>query len=233
MVSSEQRSGDLQPRWKSGERWPCEESSPSQVIGWSPTQLQELGDWKGSEDVPLWAELLRPWSQCDCAAGIPCWCLGLTGWLGHKGSYRFTGPSLKVSRTQSPGTWRTRATWSKTLSSQHPRGNGRCGRERSSRAVGTKLGILTDCLQPGPQSQLPALRGGREGLWAAGPSSSRLRFWVGHVVGWWRVLWLSNVDAWRAHSPGQGGREGSLVRLVGGQGSPQMSIVLLDLGKLF
>lgn len=57
---------------------------------------------------------------------------------------------------------------SETMSSRHPRGNSGCRRERSRRAVGTTLGILTDCLQPGSQNEVPDPRGYREGLWAAG-----------------------------------------------------------------
>lgn len=83
-------------------------------------------------------------------------------------AYRLGGPFLEGFATRSPGTWRTRATWSETLSqagSSHPRGNGGCRRERSRRAVGTTPGIL-DLLsaawdtEPAP----PAPRGGREGL---------------------------------------------------------------------
>lgn len=46
------------------------------------------------------------------------------------------------------------------------------------------------------QTASPRRRG--EGLWAAGPHSRGLRFWVGCVDGGWRVLWLGIMDVYGA-----------------------------------
>lgn len=61
--------------------------------------------------------------------------------------------------------------------------------------MGTTLGSLTVCLQPGPRASFQPLDLPGKGCGQRGPFSSRLRFWVGYMGGGWRVLWLSNVDA--------------------------------------